>query len=303
MARRWMHILVAALLATAAVFPEAGSARAAGDPERLRVELRFRADFGLSTDEAFVTQLMSRPEAYSHWPVALTPQERAELDRRFAMEQQMSPMEEFAEQLTNFAGHWIDQPAGGIITLAFTADPELHREALQALVPLGASLQLVRVQFALQELEAVYEQMTQERDALREDGLQLGHLFVDVMENRVVAGVVGLTPENAAALHARYGDIVVPEPSNPVPTSCSSKESCIGPPLRAGISGAPNGTSYRNRCSIAFMIHRSSDEEWLTAGHCAQVIGVVWHHAGYQIGTIEATCWPQCLVFGCRSGR
>lgn len=129
--------------------------------------------------------------------------------------------------------------------------------------------------------------------------------------NRVVVGV----PESAGAaeeLRLRYGDAVLAVLGNPEPTACSGRESCIGPPLRGGISGSPKGTTYRNRCSIAFLIHYYSSVQWLTAGHCAKVVAPAgappcpstnppaycWYHAGngsWAIGQIKKTCWPQCL--------
>ena len=48
---------------------------------------------------------------------------------------------------------------------------------------------------------------------------------------------------------------------------------------------------------MGFMVKQSTNVQWLTAGHCAQTVGVTFAHAAnpnWVIGTIKATCWPQC---------
>jgi hypothetical protein len=295
MSRRLTVLVVAFLVLS--LSPGSQATAAEVDALRLQDELDFRRDFGLNADETYVRQLMANPQAYSHWPVALTRDEIAEMDRRFAMEEQMTPLEDLAERLPNFAGHWIDQPRGGIITVAFTSGADDHRQALLSLVPPGAQLELINVRFSLAELNAVYERIAKASDELRSQGIQIAHLGVDVSENRVKVGVVALDAGAESTLRARYGDAIVTVYANPTPTACTGKETCIGPPLRGGISGAPAGTTYRNRCSIAFMVHYSNLWQWLTAGHCAKTTGVVWHqgaNAAWPIGTIKATCWPQC---------
>lgn len=279
-----------------------------GTSPQLQAELDFRREFGLSTDLAFVQAMTADPSAYSDsYPVALTPAEKAEMDRRIAMEDLMDPLEDHAALQPSFAGIWIDQPAGGVITVAFAGDAESHRSALTALTPPGAQLALVNVKYTASQLDEVDEQIRSEIDALLAQGINVGHWYIDVRQNRIVVGLRGASDTATSELGVRYGDFVTTEPSNPATTGCTAREDCFGPPLRAGISGAPAGTALRNRCTIAFLVRKNAAVQWLTAGHCAQTVApyatapcpaaYCWTHAGngaLGIGRIFGTCWPQC---------
>jgi hypothetical protein len=265
--------------------------------QNLQDELRFRRDFGLNTDEGTVRALMAQPSAYTTYPVALTPDERAEMDRRIAMESQMTPLEDASERMPAFAGHWIDQPAGGIIVVAFANDAEKREAELRPLVPPGAELQVRNVDYTVAELEAVRLRIANDLSKLSQAGIGVRLLYTDLPSNRVVIGLADPNSIVTARLNVLYGDGISTTTSNPVLTACTARENCYGPPLRAGISGAPVGTLINNRCSIAFLVKQSANVQWLTAGHCAQTIGTVWYHAAngsWPIGDIKATCWPQC---------
>jgi hypothetical protein len=302
---RRLLIILAAASVLFATGPAAAGDGPVPDDQKLQDELRFRRDFGLTTDLAEVRALMADPTAYTTYPVALTPEERAEMERRLAMEGQMTPLEEAAEKMPNFAGHWIDQPAGGVIVVAFAGDAEKREPELRPLVPPGAELQVRNVKHTAAELEAVREQIKGVLSDLGRAGIRVGLLYTDLPTNRVIVGVVDLDSAATARLEALYRDAVATESSSPVATACTGRESCYGPPLRAGISVAPDNVVLHNRCSMAFLVRQGSYVQWLTAGHCApSVNSTVWYHAGngpvnptagsWPIGTIKATCWPQC---------
>ena len=295
--RRFTAVQFAMLFVLAGTLGGVEPAAAQVDEQRLADEIRFRHDFGLRADEAYVRELMADPSAYGRWDYALTEAEAAEMDRRYAMEGQMDPLERAAEGLPAFAGHWIDQRAGGIITVAFTQNAASHRALLEALVPTGAQLRLVEVRYALADLEAVEDRITKDRDRLLADGVEVSFWGTDISENRVAVGVIDLTARKEQVLQTRYGDMILAVAADPVPTACTSKEACFGPPLRGGVSAAPANVVFRERCSIAFLVHSGSNVQWLTAGHCAQVLGVPWFQGAnpnWGIGSIQATCWPQC---------
>lgn len=295
--RRLSSVALAALVAAVTIVYDAQPVTAS-DPERLRSEIRFREQFGFRSDEAYVSQVIA---AAGNGPVPLTDAEAAEMERRFVMQEQMTPLEVLASALPDFAGMWIDQPGGGVITVAFTSGADAQRSVLEPLIPQGATLTVIEVPHSLHALEELEQRIEiDDRQLLRSRGIELSYVAVDVSENRVRLGVIGLTATDDAELHSRYGETVMVEPSNPVLTGCVSREDCYGPPLRAGISGSPLNTAYRNRCSVAFMIRSGSLYQWLTAGHCAQEtqVGVPWYngaHPNRQIGTIRFSCWPDCL--------
>jgi hypothetical protein len=281
------------------------------DPSRLADELKFRHDFGLATDPAFVAELIASPGSDSRWGVSLTPAEHDEMDRRAELESKMRGMELRAEGMANFAGHWIDQERGGVVTVAFVEGAERNRPALEALLPEGADLRVINVANSLQDLASLEERVAAEHKELWAIGVDIRLWGVDISENKLRIGVANLRDADIMELNRRYGEgrITVME-ADPEPTACTSRESCYGPPLRAGISGAPRNVALNNRCSIAFLVHAGSAVQWLTAGHCAKTVapsGAVcgttsvaycWYHAGngsWPIGQIKKTCWPNCL--------
>lgn len=307
---RFARVLITLVLTSAWTLGTTGSVLAV-DPERLQEEIRFRLDFGLRADEAYVSQLISKQNAHGRWPVALSDLEAADLDRRAAMQDELGPLESAAEQLPRFAGHWIDQKAGGVVTVAFSGgDPSEWRQVLEPHLPVGAELRLIAVQYSLADLQRTNDRLENDLSALRTSGIVLGHSGVDLSENRVRVGVVDLTAHQTLALRAEYGELLLIEPAQPTPTACTGRESCFGPPLRAGISVSPRGVTLVNRCSMAFLVHQSTNVQWLTAGHCAPTTAPAgatcpsgnnhaycWYHAGngsWHIGQIKATCWPYC---------
>jgi hypothetical protein len=262
--------------------------------EQLEDELRFRRDFGLSTDVGLVRSLMLDRAAYEGgYGVALTPIELADLQRRLTIQEQLTPLRELAQAQPTFAGLWIDQQAGGVIMVAFAGDAATHRAAIEALAPSGSTVHVLDVEFTLAELEATREVVDRDRLILKSQGIWIRELGIDPRLNRVEVAVDELTDVAVEQLHARFGDTIVVEQSgNPTPTGCSNRYNCIGPPVRAGIA-APTNSAYP--CSLGFLVRQAyaPGTGWLTAGHCASV-GAVWHHAGVSIGTIRASCWPSC---------
>jgi hypothetical protein len=297
MALQRMLVLIVAVMLTLPVYVSPAMA-VDEDPAAIADGLQFRHNFGLSTDPEMVEQTTADPDnAPDQYPVALTSSERAEMDRRIAMEDEMGALELYAEGQRSFAGHWIDQPAGGIITVAFAGDADIHRAALEVLTPRGAQLSVIDVKYTLAELETLDRRIRQEVDALNAEGGAIGHWYVDLPRNGITIGVRDPAANSEADLRTRYGDAIAIEPSNPGTTACTSRSNCIGPPLRAGISGGPLNTLWVNQCTVAFMVHKGTLEQWLTAGHCAKTLNVAWYHNGngaWPIGAIKQTCWPSC---------
>jgi hypothetical protein len=272
----------------------AGDARAVNEKadDRLANELKFRQDFGLDADAAAVRALMANPAAYDgNFPVALTGPERVEMERRIAMEAQMAPLEQHAQSLPGFAGHWIDQPAGGVIKVALVGGTDADRATLQSLVPPGARLEIVPARYTLPDLQALQRRIKDDVDEFHAQGHRIGLLYVHLQSNGVRVGVSGDQEVALKALQARYGDAISVEIADPVTTACTDRWHCKGPPLRAGIAAPTNAAIP---CTIAFLITKAGVRGWLTAGHCAPNPGAIWYHDGIGIGTIRATCWPQC---------
>src|SRR5688572_11039851 len=180
---------------------------------------------------------MANPAAYDgSFPVALTGPERAEMQRRIAMEAQMAPLERHAQSLPGFAGHWIDQPAGGVIKVALVGGTDADRAALQALVPPVARLEIVAARYLLSDLRALQRRVRDDADEFHAQGHRIGLLYVHLQSNSVRVGVSGDQEAALKAIQARYGDAISVEIADPVPSGCTDRYHCQGPPLRAGIA-------------------------------------------------------------------
>lgn len=296
---------VAALAAATLLFVTSLNAAAVTVPvetardlaERLEIELSFRRDFGLATDVAVLTQLMTNPSAYAgSYGVALTPAELGDLQRRLEIQNQTGPVKEYAEAQPTFAGLWRNQQRGGALSVAFAGDAANHRAEIERLAPAGSVVDVIDVKYSWAELEQTLERVERDRLTLKDQGLWIRELGIDPRPNRVEVAVEQLNDEVVNELHARFGEAIVVEQSgHPTLTGCSNRYDCIGPPVRAGIAAPTNAAVP---CSLGFLVHRPGAPYpgvgWLTAGHCAQTIGATWYHAGVAIGDIRRTCWPSC---------
>lgn len=287
---RLAALLAATVLLQLNVVAMSGNPPIPDEAERqLQDELRFRRDFGFDVDQATVATLMAASANYiGDYGVALTPAELADLQRRLVSEDHLIRAREYAQAQPSFAGAWMDQPAGGIIKIAFAGDAPAHRAQVEAHAP-GSPVEVIDVRYTWKELEVVLEQVEAARIGLKEKGIWIRELGIDPRPNRVEIKVEELTDATAAELHARFGDAIVVEQSgHPTLTGCTDRYHCIGPPIRAGIAASSG-------CSLAFMVKISGTYGWLSAGHCASGVGAVWYHDGVGIGTVRANCWPNCL--------
>lgn len=122
MARRLAAIGFAAVMASIGLVGDVWAHTPDEVDARLNRELHFRTVFGLATDRDFVRQLIRDSRSDTAYGVALTSAELIEMNRRVAIQDAMTGLEVYAEAQPGFAGHWIDQPAGGVITVAFKAE-------------------------------------------------------------------------------------------------------------------------------------------------------------------------------------
>lgn len=148
----------------------------------------------------------------------------AEMDRRISMESQMIPLEEYSEKQPGFAGHWIGQPTGGIIKVAFAGDADQHRPAIAALAPPGSKVDVFDVHYTLAELDADLEQVEQARIGLTNEGTWIRTLGIDSTTNRVEVGVEDLTAAAVSELRSRFGDAFIVERSgSPIPSGYTDR--------------------------------------------------------------------------------
>lgn len=190
---------------------------------------QWRADQGLRSDHAWVEEVPSVPTttpeagAFAH---PLTDEEVAGL---FARNEQTAPVEVvngYAEGFPEtFAGTWLDNVAGGVLTVAFTEDVDERRAELEALLAPGTDLAVVRAERSAAELHAVKDRIDAsglmgtvvDGHGIRTD-VQLVSVLLRVVDEESVAALrdaVGEESMAAVCVEGRTPDELVPEGPQP----------------------------------------------------------------------------------------
>jgi hypothetical protein len=107
--------------------------------------VQFRTSFGLRADLDHIRAVAVDKTASTEFGVPLLPAEVAEIERRGANADRVVPIVNryAADHPEAFGGLWIDQQHGGIVTVVFTRDVELHTRALMAQLG-GAGIVAIR---------------------------------------------------------------------------------------------------------------------------------------------------------------
>jgi hypothetical protein len=286
---RMARVSAAAVLLVIAVVP----VRAASEDQAAAMALaeasRFRAEFGLRSDAAYVAETARSERVSEAWGIALTAQEEAELNRRTRIANSLDALTKYAATIPDLGGVFLDQHAGGEVVVTIAGDPDPHRPALSRRLPAGASLRVERVSHRLADLDAAHNAIIADAAALQAEGITVSSVTTDESANLLLVTVNPLTPENESLLRARYGEFVVVQGGGEgtlTHTGCYSRTHCYGPPLRAGISVNPSG------CSLGFVVQQSGVTRILTAGHggCGDFGGLA-SHDGFTFGAIQTRSW------------
>lgn len=283
---RPVRVFLALALTLVATLPLSGRSTVAGAD--LAEGVRFRSEMGFRTDLDFVTAVALDIRSSWKYGVALTPSEEAEIDRRLEIEAQTGPLSRHLKSVPTYAGGYTDQASGHVFVIGFTDDPAKHEGAIQPLLPIGAKYRLRQVPHTLAELMALQERITGDRDELATVGISVTAIIVDEIHNQVEVGVANLRDQDVSSLTERYGKgiLSVFGSGGGIPSACTNRSHCYGPPLRAGINVDQTG------CSLGFVVVQSGVRRILTAGHvpCGSATGTLTHD-GVGFGTVRTRSW------------
>lgn len=264
---------VAAL--TASILLSAGDVTQAGQPTLdegtpipVERQISFRREFGLRSDAAFVESL--RASVSLSWGVPLTAAEEADLASRVRIQDALPPLKAALENMQGFGGIYIDQADGGTVVIEIADGRPLQLDpAVQALVPDGASLRFLSVQYSQAQLREIRE-VVRLRMVAGEAGLM--SVKTSVRDNVVIVGVENVSGPLAESLRSEFGDAVQVESGSRLRnTACISRLECT--PWRAGLRVTRTGGA----CTAAFMAKSGASWYWLTAGHCGGFNSLWWH--------------------------
>jgi hypothetical protein len=176
-------------------------------PAALAEALRFRLEFGLRADEAFVRQVFSDPSATSDFGVPLLPAEMIELRKRASAAADVAQVVRTygATVPETYAGEYIDTATGNVYAL-FTADVAAAQAAITAQISPQAHFAALPARFSLTQLNATLALAgSDETQAwFRSIGAPFRSGSVRVSDN-VVRLVLGGVPGDVDAISRRLG--------------------------------------------------------------------------------------------------
>ncbi len=185
--------------ATITATPELDSATAAA--------VRFRTSFGLRVDLDYIRAVAVDKTASTEFGVPLLPAEVAEIQRRGANADRVVPIVNryAADHPEAFGGLWIDQQHGGIVTVAFTRDIELHTRALMTQLG-GAGIVAVRTaRYSEEELRQLQDRIVADSAWFKSIPALLRGVGFDPAVNAVEIEVSTANPLITDMIVARFG--------------------------------------------------------------------------------------------------
>lgn len=250
-------------------------------PQQLSYEQAFRQQYGLRADLPYIRSLhalsahaLSAHQTVVGYGVLLTPQEAAELSYRQQLAEVITPGHPFYAYLeansADFAGEFIDQPSGGIVTVLFAKSVEAHRSALVRLFPDAARLRVASARYTWNQLLGWSAAVAAATPRLRAAGVPLISSGPDVRTNSVSVGLVTVSSSAENSVRAAFPGIPLNFTAAPVvrPTGTTA---AVAPPMDAG-EGIWETENGGDGCTSGFALD-GPNGTWgnlymLTAGHC-----------------------------------
>jgi len=167
--------------------PPAETVGDAATAEEIDEAIAFRLRYGLRADQAYVRAVAIRSDAQAAIPefgVPLMPDEVDDLmSRRWDPDLLVDVRNYGLLFPEDFGGAFISLKGTGV-TIAFKDQLERHRRALSNLVPEGSVVELVRVEWSLNDLETFVERVEAEGPWFTSEGI-LFQAGADIFENAV----------------------------------------------------------------------------------------------------------------------
>lgn len=169
--------------------------------------IRFRTEFGLRADLAYVRAVAANPLASSEeYSVPLLPTELADLNNRAA---DVDAIREVVITYTEahpdeFAGIYIDQQRGGVLTTMWTANVALHEAAIRTLVRPGAPIAFRSATYPLTELRSLQNRISGDWEWMRQFKIAPLGVGVNQVDNHVEVEVSSANASAESLILAHY---------------------------------------------------------------------------------------------------
>lgn len=175
-------------------------------PQDIAEAIAFRKEFGLRSDEAWVRAVAANPAAVMDFAVPLMPFERDDLMNRGNGEEALieSVQGYLAQHADVSGGVYIDNPAGGIVTILVTDDPKVHEAALAELI--GPAVVAVRqVRWTEAELRDIQDRVSADQAYLASLPARMTTAGVDIIDNIAELTISSAVPDAGEQIVAHFG--------------------------------------------------------------------------------------------------
>jgi hypothetical protein len=195
----------------------------------------FRANLGFQHGEQFVLDSFADPTfSDAQWGLPLSPAEAANLADRLRLRQRIQEAIDYAASRADYAGMYLDQPAGGTPIFFFTESVAERRSEIEDRLPGGTEFEVRFAPRSLEQLERLADQIAAHVKEFKRQGIPIVEIGSDPVTNHVIVGLEEATPGAQARLQDAYGDAVVTEVvGTAVFDACVDRSQCR--PLKGGI--------------------------------------------------------------------
>jgi hypothetical protein len=266
--------------------------------EAIAQAIQFRQDEGLDASEAHVRAVQgdeANASAWSRFGVYLTPSEVTSVETHLDVDRATPVIDNYgAGHPDEYADLYVDPDA--IVHVGFTGHTSEHLAALQAIFPYPDRLTVFTAQYTRDDLLRVLTEITDDRDSLRAQGIDVGNVEQRTEQNDVLVGVHGLTADDTAYLRAHYGPEVSTAEAADWTLTAGEEEarSAYVRPLKAGLlihdqrtgTDCTSAFSAIGRPPLPDVVYRGQRKRFtgyyiLTAGHCANGVDLGgWSQGG-----------------------
>jgi hypothetical protein len=167
--------------------------------------LRFRTEFGLRADDAFVRQLRNDPAAVIGYGIPMLPAELEDLQARADTADAITNVvDTYAATVPDaFGGQYIESTTGTVYAL-FLGDLAVHRAALSKLLRPSSPLELMPARYSERALNALMAAFLPNQAWLKEIGAPIAGASLETSQNRVWLMVSGDPPGGFEQIYERF---------------------------------------------------------------------------------------------------
>ena len=176
-------------------------------PADIAKAMALRTEFGLRSDEGWVRAVAANPAAVMDFGLPLLPFELEEVMSRPNGEDGLVGAVQgyLAEHADVAGGLYIDQAAGGIVTVLVTDDPKTHEAALAGLVGPNAAIAVRQVRWTEEELRDIQHRLGADQAFVESLPARITTSSVDIIDNIAELTISSAVPDAAERIVAHFG--------------------------------------------------------------------------------------------------